>query len=130
MKLLKLLIVPAVFVLSVVLAAPALAHSATITNLKASCNSDHKVCFSFDVTTSSLDSQGRDVLVDLIDKEQNKVLETKTEHLSTSTTNVKDCFDSVVLTTVNLTIKIHVPQGSDLDLGESETSVDTHGCVA
>src|SRR5215471_15337458 len=115
MKLSKLLIVPAVLVLGAVTAVPAWAHSATIANLRATCNSDHKVCFAFDVLTSDLDSQGRDVLVDLIDKQQNKVLETKTEHLSTSTTNVKDCFDSVVLTTVNLTIKIHVPQGSDLD---------------
>src|SRR5262249_33298455 len=105
------------------------AHSATITNLRASCNSDHKVCFALDVTTSGLDSQGRDILVDLVDKQQNKVLETKTEHLSVTTTNISDCFDSVVLTTLNLTIRIHVPQGSDLDRGGSQTSVDTQGCV-
>jgi len=130
MKLSKLLIVPAVLVLGVVTAVPAWAHSATIANLTATCNSDHKVCFAFDVTASDLDSQGRDVLVDLIDKQQNnKVLETKTEHLSPSTTNVRDCFDSSVLTSVNLTIRIRVPQGSDLDLGQSQTSVDTQGCV-
>ena len=131
MKLLKILIVPAVLLFSVVLAAPAFAHQATITNLTASCNSDHKVCFAFDVTTKDFDQNGRDVLVDLVDTQQNnKVLETKTEHLSATTTHVTDCFNSVVSTTTSLTIKIHLPQGSDLDLDESQTSVDTHGCVA
>jgi hypothetical protein len=129
-KLLKLSIVPAVLLFSVVMAAPAFAHEATITNLTASCNSDHKVCFAFDVATSGFDQTGRDVLVDLIDTQQSKVLETKTEHLSADTTHVMDCFNSVVSTTTSLTIKIHVPSGSDLDLGDSQTSVDTHGCVA
>jgi len=129
-KLLKLLIVPAVLLFSVVMAAPASAHGATITNLTASCNSDHKVYFAFDVVTSDFDQAGRDVLVDLVDTQQNKVLETKTEHLSATTTHVTDCFDTVVSTTTSLTIKIHVPEGSDLDLGGSQTSVDTHGCVA
>ena len=43
MKLSKLLIVPAVLVLGAVTAVPAWAHSATIANLTATCNSDHKV---------------------------------------------------------------------------------------
>lgn len=128
-KFVKLLTVPAVFLLSLALAVPAFAHSATITNLTASCNSDHKVCFDFDVTTSGLDSTGRDVLVDLINAQTNQVLETRREHLAIDTTHVHDCFSAVVSTTTKLTIKIRVPNGSDLDLGDSQTSVDTQGCV-
>lgn len=130
MKLLKLLIVPAVLLFSVVMAAPAFAHEVTITNLTATCNSDHKVCFAFDVKTKDFDQTGRDVVVDLIDTQQNQVLETKTEHISINTTHVTDCFTSLVSTATNLTIKIHIPKDSDLGLDDSQTSVDTHGCVA
>ncbi len=131
MKLLKLLTVPVVLLLSVALAVPAFAHGATISNLKGSCNSDHRVCFDFDVTTSGFDASGRDVLVDLVNTQQNnKVLETLTVHLSADTTHSHACFQTSVLTTTKLTIKIRVPEGSDLNLDDSQTSVDTVGCVA
>ena len=129
MKFLKLLIVPAVVLLGLVVATPVLAHEATITNLAATCNSDHKVCFDFDVATSGFDQNGRDVIVQLQDAQGN-VLESKTEHLAIDTTHVHDCFTATTSTTAQLKIKIKLPEGSDLDLNDSQTSVDTHGCVA
>lgn len=130
MKLVKLLIVPAMLLLTVALAVPAFAHSATITDLKASCSSDKKVCFDFDVKTRDFDANGRDVLVDLVDTKQNKVLETLKEHLSQDSTHVHDCFTGAIAAATALTIRIRVPQGSDLELGDSKTSVDTAGCVS
>jgi uncharacterized surface anchored protein len=129
-KLLKLLTVPAVLLVSAMMAVPVSAHSATITNLMASCNSDHKVCFDFDVTTSNFDATGRDVLVDLINTKTGTVVEELTEHLSSTTTHVHDCFMTNVPTTTALTVKIRVPKGSDLDLGDSQTTVDTQGCTS
>src|SRR5215813_2301298 len=63
----KLLTVPAVLLLSGVMAVPALGAEATISNLTTACNSDNRVCFSFDVATNGFDASGRDILVDLID---------------------------------------------------------------
>src|SRR5690242_5613041 len=97
-KLAKFLAVPVVLLVSALMAVPAFAHSATISKLTATCNSDHKVCFSFDVTTSQFDQTGRDVLVDLVDRKSNQVLETLTEHLSANTTHVQDCFHATVST--------------------------------
>lgn len=128
MRFLRLLTVPAVLLLSVALAVPAFAHSATISHLAASCNSDNKVCFDFDVTTSSFDANGRDVLVDLVDS-AGKTLETKTVHLSTDSTHVHACFMADVSSTASVTIKLRVPSGSDLELEGSTTKVDTKGCV-
>lgn len=130
MKFVKLLTVPAVLLFSALMAVPAFAHSATITNLMATCSSDHKVCFSFDVTTSGFDANGRDVLVDLVDKKTGTTLETLKEHLSANTTHKADCFQTSVSSSTELTIKIRLPHGSDLELGDSQTNVDTHGCAA
>src|SRR5262249_2342567 len=47
----KLLTVPALLLLSGVMAVPAFGAEATISNLTAACNSDPRVCFSFDVAT-------------------------------------------------------------------------------
>ena len=68
MNFVKLLTVPAVLLLSGLMAVPAFGQtpSATISNLTASCNSDHKVCFDFDVTTADFAPSGQDVAVDLI----------------------------------------------------------------
>jgi uncharacterized surface anchored protein len=129
-KFAKFLAVPVVLLVSALMAVPAFAHSATISNLTATCNSDHKVCFSFDVTTSQFDQTGRDVLVDLVDRKSNQVLETLTEHLSANTTHVQDCFHATVSTSTQLTIRIRVPSGSDLDLKDSQTTVYTNGCTS
>jgi hypothetical protein len=126
----KLLTVPAVLLLSGLMAVPAFGQtpSATISNLITSCNSDHKVCFDFDVTTTDFAASGRDISVDLIDANTGTVLETLTEHLTADTTHVHDCFTTNVATTTTLTIKIRAPAGSDLDLSGTLTA-DTHGCV-
>jgi hypothetical protein len=131
-KFVKLLTVPAVLLVSVLMAAPASAHNAAITNLTASCNSSHKVCFDFDVTTSKFDSTGRDILVDLVNTKTGQVLETlggTKEHLTATTTHVHDCFMTDVSMSTELTINIRVKQPSDLTLGSSTTSVNTHGCA-
>src|SRR5262249_49300420 len=95
----------------------------------ARCNSDHRVCFSFDVATAHFDASGRDILVDLIDANTSTVLEPLTEHLAADTTNVQDCFrlDATGRTT---TIKIGVPAGSDLDLSGTVTAgTESSRCV-
>src|SRR5215831_12426889 len=85
----KLLTVPAVLLLSGVMAVPAFGAEATISNLVVACNSDHRVCFSFDVATQDFDASGRDILVDLFDTNTSTVLDTVTEHLAADTTSVQ-----------------------------------------
>lgn len=71
MKFLKVLIVPAVLLLSVVMAAPAFAHNATITSLTASCDQTGKICVDFKVTTTEFDNNGRDILLNLLGRRPN-----------------------------------------------------------
>ena len=70
-KLLKLLIVPAVLLFSVVMAAPAFAHNASITGLTASCDQTGKICVDFNVTTTGFDDNGRDILLNLRGRKPN-----------------------------------------------------------
>src|SRR5262249_43821734 len=84
----KRLTVPAVLLLSGVMAVPAFGAEATISNLQTACNSDHRVCFSFNVATQDFDASGRDILVDLMDANTSTVLAMRTEHLAADTLNV------------------------------------------
>jgi hypothetical protein len=70
-RLLKLLIVPAVLLFSVVMAAPAFAHEATISGLTASCDQSGKICVDFTVTTAGFDDNGRDILLNLLGRKPN-----------------------------------------------------------
>jgi hypothetical protein len=132
-KFVKLLTVPAIALLSLILAVPAFAHEATIANLQSTCNSDHRVCFSFDVTTNDFDSTGRDVLVELFGPNSSTTpLETLTEHLAADTTSVHDCFKLDATNMTGLTIKIvkaHTTDDTDLS-GTLTTDVDTSKCKA
>ena len=81
----KLLTVPAVLLLSGLMAVPAFGQtpSATISNLSASCKGNN-VCFEFDVVTTDFGASGQDIAVDLISKITGTVLETLTEHLKST----------------------------------------------
>ena len=117
----KLLTVPAVLLLSGLMAVPAFGQtpSATISNLLASCKGN-KVCFGFDVVTTDFGASGQDIAVDLINANTNTVQETLTEHLTADTTHVADCFKTSV--PAKFTVKIRVPAGGNLNLSGTLTT--------
>jgi hypothetical protein len=131
-KLFKLLTVPAVVLLAIASAAPASAHEATISKLMAVCGTGRTVCFDFDVVTKEFSPAGRDVIAHLWGKQGDKNVELATAkvHLTAATTHVHQCFDvAVPAGATQLRITLTVPAGSDLELGDSQTSADVTACA-
>jgi len=133
-KLLKLLTVPAVLVVSAMMAVPVFANHATVSKLTATCDNTQKICFHIEFTPSDIPNGGsRTITVELFGEAKGSTTftDTKVGHQITidSTENgklqtVDFCFDKSAIDVSKFAqFEVQVIPGDNIDLGTGGVNV-------
>ena len=132
MKLLKLLIVPAVLLFSVVMAVPASAHEATSLAVTQAACTNGQICINVDVTIPATGNDARQIKFELFGVKGQTVTDLKEGliiDLPASTGTAQDlhiknkCFEAVTGTFDHFLIKYEGTVSGDLTLKDSEGNV-------
>lgn len=124
MKLLKLLIVPAVVVLSVVMAVPAFAHDVTKVSVTSKCTATGQICIHFSGTIPADGNDKRTIKFDLFGVKGSTLSDSLGEVTfdlpastgTEQTINLDQCFNAVTATFDHFLVKYEGTVSGDLEL--------------